>query len=75
MISSNVECVLIVFILKNLNSFTFETHGDIISIMPNSIHTLSVKTKGEALKELKFEVQNGIIAPKKYLKISLSTIK
>ena len=63
------------FILKNLNSFTFETHGDIISIMPNSIHTLSVKTKGEALKELKFEVQNGIIAPTKYLKISLSTIK
>jgi len=63
------------FILKNLNSFTFETNSDIINIMPNSIHSISVKTKGEPLNELKFEVLNGIIAPKKYLIISLQIAK
>ena len=63
------------FILKNLNSFTFETNSDIINIMPNSIHSISVKTKGEPLIELKFEVLNGIIAPKKYLNISLQIAK
>ena len=63
------------FILKNLNSFTFETNSDIINIMPNSIHSISVKTKGEPLNELKFEVLNGIIAPKKYLNISLQIAK
>ena len=63
------------FILKNLNSFTFETNSDIINIMPNSIHSISVKTKGETLNELKFEVLNGIIAPKKYLNISLQIAK
>jgi len=63
------------FILKNLNSFTFETNSDIINIMPNSIHSISVKTKGEPLNELKFEVLNGIIAPKKYLNISLLIAK
>ena len=60
------------FILKNLNLFTFETNSDIISIHPNSTHTLAVKTKGEDLKNLEFEVLNGIIAPKKYVKIILS---
>ena len=60
------------FILKNLNPFTFETNSDIISINPNSTHTLAVKTKGEDLKNLEFEVLNGIIAPKKYVKIILS---
>ena len=63
------------FILKNLNTFTFETNSDIINIMPNSIHSISVKTKGEPLNELKFEVLNGIIAPKKYLNISLQIAK
>ncbi len=63
------------FILKNLNSFTFETNSDIINIMPNSIHSISVKTKGGPLNELKFEVLNGIIAPKKYLNISLQIAK
>ena len=63
------------FNLKNLNSFTFETNSDIINIMPNSIHSISVKTKGEPLNELKFEVLNGIIAPKKYLNISLQIAK
>ena len=63
------------FILKNLNSFTFETNSDIINIMPNSIHSISAKTKGEPLNELKFEVLNGIIAPKKYLNISLQIAK
>ena len=63
------------FILKNLNSFTFETNSDIINIMPNSIHSISVKTKGEPLNKLKFEVLNGIIAPKKYLNISLQIAK
>ncbi len=63
------------FILKNLNSFTFETNSDIINIMPNSIHSISVKTKGGTLNELKFEVLNGIIAPKKYLNISLQIAK
>ena len=63
------------FILKNLNSFTFETNSDIINIMPNSIHSISVKTKGEPLNELKFEVLNGIITPKKYLNISLQIAK
>lgn len=63
------------FILKNLNSFTFETNSDIINIMPNSIHSISVKTKGEPLNELKFELLNGIIAPKKYLNISLEIAK
>lgn len=63
------------FILKNLNSFTFETNSDIINIMPNSIHSISVKTKGEPLNELKFEVLNGIIAPKQYLNISLQIAK
>lgn len=63
------------FILKNLNSFTFETNSDIINIMPNSIHSISVKTKGEPLNELKFEVLNGIIAHKKYLNISLEIAK
>ena len=63
------------FILKNLNSFTFETNSDIINIMPNSIHSISVKTKGETVNELKFEVLNGIIAPKKYLNISLQIAK
>ena len=63
------------FILKNLNSFTFETNSDIINILPNSIHSISVKTKGEPLNELKFEVLNGIIAPKKYLNISLQIAK
>lgn len=63
------------FILKNLNSFTFETNSDIINIMPNSIHSISVKTKGKPLNELKFEVLNGIIAPKKYLNISLQITK
>ena len=60
------------FILKNLNLFTFETNSDIISINPNSTHTLAVKTKGEDLKNLEFEVLNGIIAPKEYVKIILS---
>tara|TARA_B100000029_G_C17572266_1_gene957043 strand:- start:1074 stop:2258 length:1185 start_codon:yes stop_codon:yes gene_type:complete len=60
------------FILKNLNPFTFETNSDIISINPNSTHTLAVKTKGEDLKNLEFEVLNGIIAPKEYVKIILS---
>ena len=60
------------FILKNLNLFTFETNSDIISIHPNSTHTLAVKTKGEDLKNLEFEVLNGIIAPKEYVKIILS---
>ena len=63
------------FILKNLNSFTYETNSDIINIMPNSIHSISVKTKGEPVNELKFEVLNGIIAPKKYLNISLQIAK
>ena len=63
------------FILKNLNSFTFETNSDIINIMPNSIHSISVKTKGRPLNELKFEVLNGIIAPKKYLNITLQIAK
>tara|TARA_B100000902_G_C27321547_1_gene925041 strand:- start:3148 stop:4335 length:1188 start_codon:yes stop_codon:yes gene_type:complete len=63
------------FILKNQNSFTFETNSDIINIMPNSTHSISVKTKGEPLNELKFEVLNGIIAPKKYLNISLQIVK
>ena len=63
------------FTLKNLNSFTFEANSDIINIMPNSIHSISVKTKGEPLNELKFEVLNGIIAPKKYLNISLQIAK
>ena len=63
------------FILKNLNSFTFETNSDIINIMPNSIHSISVKTKGEPLNELKFEILNGIISPKKYLNISLQIAK
>ena len=61
--------------MKNLNSFTFETNSDIINIMPNSIHSISVKTKGKPLNELKFEVLNGIIAPKKYLNISLQIAK
>ena len=43
--------------------------------MPNSIHSISVKTKGEPLNKLKFEVLNGIIAPKKYLNISLQIAK
>ena len=59
------------FFLKNLSDFTFETNSDIISIYPNSKHTIAVRTKGNNLGELKFEVLNGIIAPKKYAKISL----
>ena len=42
------------FILKNLNSFTFETNSDIINIMPNSIHSISVKTKGEPLNAVSY---------------------
>tara|TARA_B100000029_G_scaffold244013_1_gene241222 strand:- start:2160 stop:3350 length:1191 start_codon:yes stop_codon:yes gene_type:complete len=61
------------FILKNLNSFTFESNSDIINIMPNTTHTVSVKTRGQSFKELKFKVLNGIVAPKKYLEISLPT--
>ena len=59
------------FFLKNLSDFTFETNSDIISIYPNSKHTIAVRTRGHSLDELKFEVLNGIIAPKKYAKISL----
>tara|TARA_B100001057_G_scaffold77507_2_gene72398 strand:+ start:14655 stop:15839 length:1185 start_codon:yes stop_codon:yes gene_type:complete len=59
------------FFLKNLSDFTFETNSDIITIYPNSKHTIAVRTKGNSLNELKFEVLNGIIAPKKYTKISL----
>ena len=59
------------FFLKNLSDFTFETNSDIITIYPNSKHTISVRTRGNSLGELKFEVLNGIIAPKKYAKISL----
>ena len=59
------------FFLKNLSDFTFETNSDIITIYPNSKHTIAVRTKGNSLDELKFEVLNGIIAPKKYAKISL----
>ena len=59
------------FFLKNLSDFTFETNSDIITIYPNSKHTIAVRTKGNSLGELKFEVLNGIIAPKKYAKISL----
>lgn len=59
------------FFLKNLSDFTFETNSDIISIYPNSKHTIAVRTRGNSLGELKFEVLNGIIAPKKYAKISL----
>ena len=59
------------FFLKNLSDFTFETNSDIITIYPNSKHTIAVRTKGNNLGELKFEVLNGIIAPKKYAKISL----
>ena len=63
------------FILKNLNSFTFESNSDIINIMPNTTHTVSVKTRGQSFKELKFKVLNGIVAPKKYLEISLPTTR
>ena len=59
------------FFLKNLSDFTFETNSDIISIYPNSKHTIAVRTRGNSLGELKFEVLNGIIAPKKYAKINL----
>ena len=59
------------FFLKNLSDFTFETNSDIITIYPNSKHTIAVRTRGNSLGELKFEVLNGIIAPKKYAKISL----
>lgn len=59
------------FFLKNLSDFTFETNSDIITIYPNSKHTIAVRTRGNSLDELKFEVLNGIIAPKKYAKISL----
>lgn len=59
------------FFLKNLSDFTFETNSDIITIYPNSKHTIAVRTRGNSLRELKFEVLNGIIAPKKYAKISL----
>ena len=57
--------------MKNLSDFTFETNSDIITIYPNSKHTIAVRTRGNSLGELKFEVLNGIIAPKKYAKISL----
>tara|TARA_B100000683_G_scaffold87704_1_gene86568 strand:- start:1214 stop:2398 length:1185 start_codon:yes stop_codon:yes gene_type:complete len=59
------------FFLKNLSDFTFETNSDIITIYPNTKQTIAVRTKGNSLGELKFEVLNGIIAPKKYAKISL----
>ena len=59
------------FFLKNLSDFTFETNSDIITIYPNSKHTIAVRTRENSLDELKFEVLNGIIAPKKYAKISL----
>ena len=59
------------FSLKNMNPFSFETNGDIIYIAPNSTHTLAIKTRGQRVKELKFEVLNGIISPKNYLKINL----
>ena len=59
------------FFLKNLSDFTFETNSDIITIYPNTKQTIAVRTKGNSLDELKFEVLNGIIAPKKYAKISL----
>ena len=59
------------FFLKNLSDFTFETNSDIITIYPNSKHTIAVRTRENSLGELKFEVLNGIIAPNKYAKISL----
>jgi len=59
------------FNLRNLNDFTFETSGDIIYIGPNSVKTLSIKTKGRAINNLSFEVLNGIIAPKTYLKVNI----
>ena len=43
-----------------MNPFSFETNGEIIYIAPNSTHTLAIKTKGQRVKELKFEVLNGI---------------
>ncbi len=63
------------FLLKNLNEYTFETNSDIISIEPNSTHTLSIKTIGKPFKELTFEVLNAIIGPKKYLKLNLPISK
>ena len=63
------------FLLKNLNEYTFETNSDIISIEPNSTHTLSIKTIGKPFKELSFEVLNAIIGPKKYLKLNLPISK
>ena len=59
------------FFLKNLSGFTFETNSDIITIYPNSKHEIAVRTRGNSLDKLKFEVLNGIIGPKKYAKISL----
>ena len=59
------------FFLKNLSDFTFETNSDIITIYPNSKHEIAVRTRGNSLDKLKFEVLNGIIGPKKYAKISL----
>ena len=59
------------FLLKNLTPFTFETNSDIITIDPNSIHTISIKTKGNDFNGLKLEVLNAIIAPKKNLIIEL----
>jgi len=57
--------------LKNLSPYSFEGSGDIIYLGPNSLNELSVKTRGEKIDKISFEVLNAITAPKENLLINL----
>ena len=72
------QFIFIFLLCFSLNGFsvmwqkvTEGNSGDIIYIGPNSVKTISIKTKGRSINNLSFEVLNGIIAPKTYLKVNI----
>jgi predicted metal-dependent phosphoesterase TrpH len=61
------------FELKNMTKMTFMDHADRIVVAPNTTTKITVKP-GKLAKqiELKFEVQNALLAPGKHPRISLT---
>jgi hypothetical protein len=58
--------------LKNLSEYTFMDFADRIEVAPNSSLTLSVKPGERRAKfQLRFEVENALVAPKTHPTITL----
>ncbi|MFY0652079.1 MAG: hypothetical protein JXQ96_08610 [Cyclobacteriaceae bacterium] len=63
------------FVLKNNGDYTFHKHTDLLTIEPNGITIINVKTIDKLEEfQLKFTVLNAIDAPKSNLDITLDVI-